>query len=335
METFILKTLEDSGLFEKPYPALIGVGGTTRQLARISQKIRKYPFYPDIHHYAIALRDLSKLFKRVGRRLTADQSRTFNIGPDRADILPAGIAVVAAIAHLSRAPELTFSHYGLRQGIFMEYYLEKTENKAGQMAEESIRRIARRYGRYRDSRILRKTIRKLISLLLPPLFQSSRISVLAEAIGALAFLPVSFSSLPNTRELWSLLLHGEFPGMSQKDRLVAGLVLTLREEGAPRPKKRIHPYLRHLGKEDLKIMKILSQITSLAIEIVCSSDGQGASLSYRSPVLRIITPESDLSEEHLSLVQTEERDLGLGHPLSMQWFREQKVAVGTEITENE
>ena len=335
MESFILKNLEDSGLFDKDYPTLIGVGGTTRQLARMSQKIRKYPFYPDIHHYEIAIRDLSKLFKRVGRRLTAEQARTFNIGADRADILPAGLAVVAAIAHLSRAPGLTFSHYGLRQGLFMEYFLKKKENEAGHKAEESIRRIARRYGRYRDSRLLRQMIRNLVALLLPAQFQNRRISVLSEAIGAFAFLPVSFSSLPNTREMWSLLLHGELPGFSQKDRLITGLVLTLREDGTNKAKKRSHPYLRHLGNEDLKILKILSQVSSLAVEIVCESEGQGASFSYRTPVLHIVCPSSDLPEEHFSLTRTEERDLGLGHPVSIQWFHEQKESTGEENSGHE
>lgn len=322
MEAFILGSLEETGLFDKPYPSLIGVGGTTRQLARISQKMRNYPFYPDIHHYEIATRDLAKILKRIGRKLTSEQAKNFNIGSDRADILPAGLAVVSAIASLSRARDLTFSHYGLRQGLFMEHFLGKSDREDDHLAEGSIRRIARRFGRYRDSRLLRQTLQKLLALLLPVPFKTRRISILSEAIGALAFLPVSFSALPNNRELWSLLLHGELPGFSQRDRLMTGLVLSLKEDGTSRAKKKQHPFLRHLNKEELRLLSILSNVTSLSIEIVCASEGSGASLSYRAPVLQIVSPVSDVPEEHLILARTEERDLGLGHPLSLQWFRE-------------
>lgn len=324
MEMFILRSLEDTGLFDKPYPALIGVGGTTRQLARISQKIRKYPFYPNIHHYEIPARDLPKLVKRLGRRLTPELAKTFSVGPDRADILPAGLAVVSAIAALSRSPDLTFSHYGLRQGLFMEYYLAATEKPPGPVAETTLRRVVRRYGRFRDSRLLRHTLRQLLSLFLPAQVDSRRLALLSETIGALAFLPTFHLPVPNHREIWSLLLHSELPGFSQKNRLMAGLVLTLKEDGPPRNRKKTHPFLRHMGNEEKRLLKVLTALFSLAIEIVLASEETGASLMLRSQVLHIVAPLAGGSLDHLTLVRTEERDLGLGHPVPIQWFCERK-----------
>lgn len=320
MEGFIQRTLEESGLFDTPFPALIGVGGTARQLARISQKIRKYPFHPDIHHYEIPTKDLPKLLKRLGRHIGTIQAKNFSIGPDRADILPAGLAVVSSIASLSRSRSLTFSHYGLRQGLFMEHYLKGTERSDEPVALATIRRVARRFGRYRDSRPLRQTLQKLLATLLPTRLPPRRIALLSDAIGAFAFLPVFYNPVPNNRELWDLLLHGELPGLSQKDRLLAGLVLTLREDGTGRPKKRTHPYLRHLNNEETRVLGVLMSATTLSVEIVSFAAGGVATLSYRAPVLQITQPETGDATTHLALVKTEERDLGLGYPLSIQWF---------------
>ena len=324
MERFIATSLEESGLFDRPYPALIGVGGTARQLARISQKIRSYPFFPDIHHYEIPSREVGRITKRTGRRLTAEQARTFNIGADRADILPAGLAVIAAITALSRAPTLTFSHYGLRQGLFMEYYQKTNDREEGPVGRATLRRLARRYGRIRDSKPLRETLHELLRLLLPSSLPSGRLALLCDMVGTLALLPVFYNPSPNTRELWDLLLHGDLPGLSQRDRLLCGLVLSQTEDRTGRSKKKPHPYLRHLTKEDQRLLGLLSPLLVLARDILLASGGETATLAYRAPVLRVLPRNLEESDESLSLSVTESRDIGLGHPLSVQWFSEPK-----------
>ncbi len=324
MERFITTTLEESGLFDRPFPALIGVGGTARQLARISQKIRSYPFFPDIHHYEIPAREVARITKRTGRRLTPEQARTFNIGADRADILPAGLAVISTITSLSGAPILTFSHYGLRQGLFMEFYHKANAIEEGPVGRATLRRLTRRYGRIRDSKPLRETLHELLKLLLPASLQSGRLLLLCDMMGTLALLPVFHNPSPNTRELWDLLLHGDLPGLSQRDRLLCGLILCQTEDRTGRAKKKAHPYLRHLTKEDQRLLGLLSPLLGLARDILLSSGGEEAALSYRAPVLRVMPHDLEESDESLSLLSTESREIGLGHPLSVQWFSEPK-----------
>ena len=322
MERHIASVLEESGLFTRPFPALVGVGGTARQLARISQKLRSYPFYPDIHHYEIPSREAARIVKRTGRRLTPEQARTLNIGADRSDILPAGLAVISAITSLSGAPVLTFSHYGLRQGLFMEYYQKTEGGEEGPVSRNTLRRIARRYGRIRDSKPLRDTLHELLRLIFPSGLPSGRLPLLCDMIGTLALLPVFHNPSPNMRELWDLLLHGDLPGLSQRDRLLCGLILSQTEDRSGRPKKKGHPYLRHLNKDDQRLLGILNPLLGLARDILLASGGDSATLSYRTPVLRVLPRDLEESDESLSLSSTESRDLGLGHPLSVQWFSE-------------
>jgi len=326
MERHIASVLEESGLFTRPFPGLVGVGGTARQLARISQKLRSYPFHPDIHHYEIPSREVARIAKRIGRRLTPEQARTFNIGADRSDILPAGMAVISAITVLSRAPVLTFSHYGLRQGLFMEHYQKTVGMEEGPVSRATLRRIARRYGRIRDSKPFRDTLHELLRLLIPSGLPSERLLLLCDMLGTLALLPVFHNPSPNTRELWDLLLHGDLPGLSQRDRLLCGLILCQTEERPGRQKKKGHPYLRHLNKEDQRLLGILTPLLALARDILLASGGRSATLSYRTPVLRILPPDHEESDESLSLAMTESRDLGLGHPLSIQWFSAPEAA---------
>ncbi len=326
MERYLSATLEETSLFTHPYPALIGVGGTARQLARISQKLRAYPFYPDIHHYEIPVREIARIAKRVGRRLTSEQAREFNIGADRADILPAGLGVISAIAALSGSPVLTFSHYGLRQGLFAEHFMNhEDKEEEGPVARATLRRITRRYGRLRDSKPLRDILHSLHVSLFPAPLQNERVRLLTDMIGTLAYLPIFHVSAPNTRELWDLLLHGDLPGLSQRDRLLCGLVLTNGDDRPSRAKKKTHPYLRHLTREDQRLLGILGPTLGLARDILLASNGRAATLDYRAPVLKVIPPGFAEADVALSLSKTESRDLGLGHPLSIQWFTEWKV----------
>jgi len=143
-------------------------------------------------------------------------------------------------------------------------------------------------------------------------------------IGTLALLPVFYNPSPNTRELWDLLLHGDLPGLSQRDRLLCGLILCQTEDRTGRAKKKGHPYLRHLTKEDQRLLGLLSPLLGLARDILLSSGGEEAALSYRAPVLRVMPRDLEESDESLSLLATESREIGLGHPLSVQWFSEPK-----------
>ncbi len=319
LERHVAESLESSGMFDRSYPTLTGVGGTARGLARISQKLRKFPFYPDIHHYEVLSRDIPNLCKKIGRNLTSEKARMLGVAADRADILPAGIAVIAAIVRLSKAPSLIFSHYGLRQGLFMEHFHQNIEKTEETVFAETLHRLCRRYGRPRDVRPLRDTYATIVSGLLPPAVGPQRIQILAETIGTLDHLPVLHTASPNQRALWDLLLHGELPGLSQKDRLLSGLVLYLSEE-RNRAKKKPHPSLRHLSKSDQKILPILTSALLLARKAVTLHSGEAPTLSLRPSLIRILPPGTDESMPDLHLEKTESLDMSTGTPVSVQWF---------------
>ena len=318
LERYIAETLENSGMFNRPYPTLTGVGGTARGLARISQKLRKFPFFPDIHHYEVLSREIPHLSKKIGKHLSSEQARVLGVAPDRADILPAGIAVIAAIVRLSRAPSLTFSHYGLRQGLFMEYFRQNQEAEEPIFAE-TLHRLSRRYGRPRDLRPLKDTYSTIVAGLLPPSVGPQRTRILTHTIGTLDHLPILHTAIPNQRALWDLLLHGELPGISQKDRLLIGLVLCQADDRG-RSKKKPHPYLRHLSKSDQKILSIMTSALILARKAVILHAGESPTISIRPALIRILPPGSDESLPDLRLEKTESLDMSTGTPVSVQWF---------------
>jgi len=319
LERYTSEVLENSGFFDRSYPGLIGVGGTARGLARISQKLRGYPFHPDIHQYEILAREIFRLVKKIGRHLSAEQARILGVAPDRADILPSGLAVIAAIARLSKAPSLTFSHYGLRQGLFMEHFRLQQGPQEEAVFCETLHRLSRRYSRPRDLRPFRETYATLVGGLMPPTVGPRRTQILADTIGTLDHLPVSFAPAPNQRALWDLLLHGELPGLSQRDRLLSGLVLSQGEE-RNRLKKKPHPYLRHIGKEDQKLLGILASTLFLARKALLLYGGEAPTISMRSSLIRIFPPGTDESRPELILEKTESLDMSTGAPVSVQWF---------------
>ena len=103
-------------------PRLVGVGGTVRQIARISQRLQKYPLYPIVHQYVVEKREMDRIMASVREMTLTQRSEVLGIPRDRADILPAGILLISHILDLFRNDSLTVSQQGLRYGLFMEYY---------------------------------------------------------------------------------------------------------------------------------------------------------------------------------------------------------------------
>ena len=85
--------------------ALVGTGGTVRNLANVSRRGRRYPI-ARLHGYALSRRRLSRLTDRLGRLPAAERGEVGGLNPDRAEIIVAGaLAVTTVVAH-TRAREV-------------------------------------------------------------------------------------------------------------------------------------------------------------------------------------------------------------------------------------
>ena len=99
-----------------PGEALVGTGGTVRNLAAVSRRGRRYPI-TRVHGLTVGGRRLRRVRDRLARMNAAERASVPGLNSDRADIIVAGAGALAATLEHVRAPALLVSGQGLREGV--------------------------------------------------------------------------------------------------------------------------------------------------------------------------------------------------------------------------
>ena len=312
-------------------PRLVGVGGTVRQLARISQRLRKYPLYPIVHQYNVEKRELDKIMSSLREMSLSQRSEVLGVPRDRADILPAGILLISRIMDLFRSDTLTVSQQGLRYGLFMEYYRGGRDKFSESPARLTLRRISRKYGSYRDSRNQRKLTMALGRAIFPDIFSDPRERILISTISTLSMTPLYFHPVTDTSNIGPLFLEEDLQGFSHPERVMVTLALIRSRNPQEQDfRKNMKPFSDMLAPDQLNRVNIYARLTTLAREALLFSGGRFPVLSYTDPFLMIADPgDSDDDRHHEStLLQTIERDMGKGRNVIIQWMKYEKPPEG-------
>lgn len=103
---------------------LVGVGGTARNLAKMVQQERGYPF-ARVHGYEVTREEIAGLQGRLAKSSVGQRRRMPGLSKDRADIIVAGAAIIDSLFQVSRSPVLMVSGCGLREGLFLQHYLRR------------------------------------------------------------------------------------------------------------------------------------------------------------------------------------------------------------------
>lgn len=111
-----------------PEVQFIGVGGSFRNLCRITKIMKKYPL-KTIHNYVIPDEDFNHVFGLI-KGLDIDmKKRIKGLSSDRADILPAALAAVSAFKNYMGLKDIVVSGSGLRTGLLFNYAMPTTIEK--------------------------------------------------------------------------------------------------------------------------------------------------------------------------------------------------------------
>jgi exopolyphosphatase/guanosine-5'-triphosphate,3'-diphosphate pyrophosphatase len=105
----------------EPDTAFVGVGGSFRNLGRISRLIRKYPFNMT-HNYELSTAEFNTIYSTI-RKLDLDSTMKIKgLSSGRADIFPSALAVVSAVvSRFGFFEKITVSGCGLREGAMFRY----------------------------------------------------------------------------------------------------------------------------------------------------------------------------------------------------------------------
>ncbi|NLW90957.1 MAG: Ppx/GppA family phosphatase [Syntrophomonadaceae bacterium] len=101
-------------------PMIIGIGGSSRTLAKIDRKRKDYPL--DLqHNYEMSVEDVTAIYHQM-LPLSLEQRRKIKgLSRDRADLLTGAVASMAVLMDYCHIPTMRVSANGLREGIIYEY----------------------------------------------------------------------------------------------------------------------------------------------------------------------------------------------------------------------
>ena len=111
-----------------PETQMIGVGGSFRNLFKINRLVRKYPL--DIaHNYRIAAEDFEGIYGML-KALDVDKRKKIKgLSPNRADIMPAAMAIVQAFLSFTGIQSFAIGGCGLREGLMLNQAYPITQEK--------------------------------------------------------------------------------------------------------------------------------------------------------------------------------------------------------------
>jgi len=101
--------------------ALIGLGGTIRNLAKVDAVKRSYPLNT-LHGYTLTRAAVDESLAQFAGMSLSKRRRVVGLKPDRADIIVAGTLVVQQVMARLKIETLTVSVNGLREGLFLEKF---------------------------------------------------------------------------------------------------------------------------------------------------------------------------------------------------------------------
>ncbi len=131
-----------------PDAQMIGVGGSFRNLFKISKMVHKYPL-DTVHNYVMKTEEFLPVYDML-KVLDLDKKKKIKgLSAERADILPAALAIVKSFVSFFNFERFTISGSGLREGIMVNQALPMTEEKPiSDVLNYSLTTLVKYYGCY-------------------------------------------------------------------------------------------------------------------------------------------------------------------------------------------
>lgn len=251
-----------------PETQLIGVGGSIRNLGKISRRLKKYPL-DMAHNYRISFGEFDTIYDTI-KPLDIDKtSRIKGLSSARADIFPAAMSIIYAIKSFkynnTELQELVISGAGLREGAMFRYATPSVAEKPiSDIVGHSIYTWLHHFNMniehaehvfdismqlFRQLKVLHKLPRPYIKVL--------RVASMLHDVGS------SFKFYDHHKHSMYIILNSNMYGIPQKDLVLAAIVAGMHyKDGLDNLD--ITKYLSMLSEEDIDAAKKLGVIIRIA-----------------------------------------------------------------------
>lgn len=130
IEEYVLNQLNEITWLREVEPdvQLIGVGGSFRNLATISQRLRKYPLSV-IHNYGVSKKEFTAIYDMIKVMPVDKRAKIKGLNEERADIFVAALASIKSFLSCTNFDNILISASGLREGIMFNHAVPTTVEK--------------------------------------------------------------------------------------------------------------------------------------------------------------------------------------------------------------
>ncbi|MEZ4501092.1 MAG: Ppx/GppA phosphatase family protein [Dehalococcoidia bacterium] len=241
LRAHVASALAEAGVPRLRGGALVGTGGTIRNLAKIDLRGRQYPL-GRLHGYPLRRGRLTRASTKLQAAPLATRGQIAGLNPQRADSIVGGAAVLEAIVAHTRAREVVVSGQGLREGVARRALIE-TLPGIDEVRAGSVQALSARFSRWDAGHARRRTsmVRKLVEALEPD--ATSELRAALDDASTLLDIGLSIDFYNRERQAAALVQQAELMGFTHRD--VALVVALLR--GAERPfvaSKSLRPLVR-------------------------------------------------------------------------------------------
>jgi exopolyphosphatase/guanosine-5'-triphosphate,3'-diphosphate pyrophosphatase len=123
---------------------IFGSGGTFTNVARIHAARGRGSVPPSVHGTTVTLAEIQRVLEWLAGMSVDERRRVPGLNAERADIIPAGLAVAAEVLEHFAAQQLTVSAFGLREGLLLHLARPQPSGDEGPKRLRALRRFADR-----------------------------------------------------------------------------------------------------------------------------------------------------------------------------------------------
>ena len=213
--------------------ALVGMGGTIRNLAKIHKKRSEYPL-DLLNTYRLPKDDLEDIVEDLLDQAVEEKRAVLGLKTDRADIIAAGGVVALELLEYSGASHYTIASQGLREGVFYEALLSEKDPLLEDVRAFSIRNLEHHYYPYNAHN---EHVKKLATELFDCLTDLHGYADWErELLGYAALIHdigMAINYNDHHQHGFYLVLSAELPGFTHREQAILALLVRYHRKGSP------------------------------------------------------------------------------------------------------
>lgn len=241
---------------------LIGSGGTFTNLAGLYLTRQGIFTARSVHAARVPRGDVEHLLETLHATDPSERREVEGLNPDRADIIVAGLAVVAEVMARLEARDVQVSRYGIREGILLEAArVRPVVADPGEARERSVRELAVRchYELPHSDNVQRLALRLFDSLGARLGAAATDRALLADA-ALLHDVGYHISYDRHHKHSYHIIVHAELLGVQPADQVVIANVARYHRGAPPKKKHRNFGALDHRLRASVRRLSALLRV---------------------------------------------------------------------------